>query len=81
MKTIQIATRVDERQNQHFREIAAAIGITPSDALRMFIAAFIAERGFPYDVKAKAPVQAFDNEEDATAFATSLAKRTLHETW
>jgi DNA-damage-inducible protein J len=80
MATVQIATRVEEQQNRKFREITKAIGTTPSDALRIFIASFIAEGGFPYDVKLKRTVEAFDNEDEATSFATRVSKRALYET-
>jgi len=77
MATVQIATRVDEQQSRKFREITNAIGTTPSDALRMFIASFISEGGFPYDVKIKNNIEAFDNEDEATTFATRISKRQL----
>jgi DNA-damage-inducible protein J len=79
MATVQIATRVDEQQNRKFREITAAIGTTPSDALRMFITAFNAEGGFPYDLKIKKSIDAFDNEEEATSFATRMSRRMINE--
>ena len=80
METVQIATRVDEQQNRKFREITKAIGTTPSDALRIFIASFNSEGGFPFDVKLKRTVEAFDNEEEATSFATKVSRRVLDET-
>jgi len=80
METIQIATRVDEQQNRKFREITRAIGTTPADALRIFIASFNTEGGFPFDVKIKKTVEAFENEEEATSFATKVSRRTINET-
>ena len=80
MKTVQIATRIDERQSRKFREVTNAIGTTPSDALRMFIAAFVTEGGFPYQLKIKKTVEAFDSEEEAAEFATDLSRRLLDET-
>jgi DNA-damage-inducible protein J len=80
MATVQVATRIDEEQNRKFRAITKALGTTPSDALRMFIASFNAEGGFPYVTRIKDwDVEAFENEADATAFATKLSKRMLHE--
>jgi DNA-damage-inducible protein J len=79
MPTVQIATRVDEQQSQKFRVITKAIGTTPSDALRMFITAFNAEGGFPYELKVKQSVEAFNNEEEATSFATMMSRRLLDE--
>jgi DNA-damage-inducible protein J len=81
MATVQVATRVDQEQNRKFRATTKKLGTTPADALRMFIAAFNAEGGFPYQPKLKAPVvEAFDNEEDAADFASHLAQRMIHET-
>jgi len=80
MRTVQIATRVDEQQSRKFKEIATSLGTSPSDALRMFIAAFVSEGGFPYQLKVKRTVEAFDSEEEATEFATRLSGRVLDET-
>jgi DNA-damage-inducible protein J len=78
MAGVQIATRVDAEQSHRFRALTRALGTTPSDALRMFIAAFNAEGGFPYEPKVRS-IEAFDNEQDATDFATQLSKRLIHE--
>jgi DNA-damage-inducible protein J len=80
VETVQIATRIDKQQNRRFREISKAIGTTPSDALRIFIALFNSEGGFPFEVKLKNTVEAFDNEEEATDFATKVSRRMLDET-
>ena len=81
MSKIQIATRVDEEQSRRFQKIAKALGTTPADALRMFIIKFIAEGGFPFETKVKlSDIEAFDNEEEATAFASRLSRRTINET-
>jgi DNA-damage-inducible protein J len=79
MATVQIATRVDEQQSRKFRELTQALGTTPSDALRMFIAAFNSEGGFPYDLKVKQSIEAFDNEDEATYFATRISRRIIDE--
>jgi DNA-damage-inducible protein J len=81
MATVQIATRIDQEQNRKFRATTKELGITPADALRMFIAAFNAEGGFPYRPKLKEPVvEAFENEEEAADFASHLAQRMINET-
>ena len=82
MATMQLATRVDEEQGKLFKEIAKKLGTTPSDALRIFVATFNENRGFPYDVRL-APdtvVEPFEDEKDATRFATNLALRMSDET-
>jgi len=45
----QLATRVDDVEAERFRETARLLGTTPADAMRIFVAAFNAHRGFPFD--------------------------------
>lgn len=80
MTTRQIATRVDEDQAKLFKATTKKLGTTPADALRMFVSAFNANRGFPYDVRLNNAVEAFDSEKDAVRFATNLAQKTIDET-
>ena len=57
---------------------AANIGTTASDALRMFIYAFNDHHGFPFPVQSKRmEVEPFDSEEEATDFATNMAKEII----
>ena len=81
MSTVQIATRIDEEQNQLFRETTRKLGTTPADALRMFVTAFNECRGFPYQVRigALASIEAFDTEDEATDFASRTSRRILDE--
>lgn len=81
MSKVQFATRVDDDQAKAFRDTTARLGTTPSDTLRMFIAAFNEYGGFPYEVRVATPVsvEAFDNEEEAVRFASSLAMGALYE--
>lgn len=82
MATVQFATRVDQEQATLFREITRALGTTPSDALRMFVSAFVANRGFPYDVRlAEEPVEPFANEDEAMEFINCFATEALNEEW
>ena len=80
MGTKQLATRIDEEQEREFREITRKLGTTPSDAMRMFITAFNACRGFPYDVRigALSEVEPFVTEEEATDFASRVSMRSIH---
>ncbi|MDR1778587.1 MAG: type II toxin-antitoxin system RelB/DinJ family antitoxin [Clostridiales Family XIII bacterium] len=79
MATVQLATRIEQEQLNQFRNIAKAIGTTPADALRMFVAAFVAQGGFPYLPRVQS-VEAFESEEDATEFASRMSKRIINET-
>lgn len=82
MSTVQIATRIDEEQSRLFKETARRLGTTPSDALRMFVAAFNEHRGFPYQVRLNDAVEAvaLETEDEAIDFATHLSMRTIDET-
>ena len=81
MSKIQFATRVEERQGELFKQTAARLGTTPSDALRMFIAAFNERGGFPYDVRIQNydAWEPFATEEEAVDFADDLAEELLNE--
>lgn len=82
METIQISTRVGKTQSRKFQRISHELGITPSDALRMFISEFNRQNGFWYlpklEVKKRIlDVEAFESEEEATDFATRLSMEQL----
>ena len=73
----QAATRIEDSEYELFQRTAASIGTTTADALRMFIYSFNDHHGFPYLVQSRRmQVEPFENEEDATRFATDLAKDT-----
>lgn len=76
--TVQIATRVDEREAATFKLYAQRLGTTPADALRMFIAAFNEHRGFPFEIRLEGPaVEPFRTEEEASDFSDYLAMRMM----
>lgn len=72
---VQLATRVDDEQAKRFRAYTAELGTTPSDALRIFIAAFNRSKGFPYEVRLEGGARCvpFESEEEATEFSTKMA--------
>ena len=80
MDTVQLATRVDRREDELFRENTRRLGITPADAMRIFIAVFNRHRGFPFDVRLDPSVEPFDTESEATDFASRYSHHLLHET-
>lgn len=82
MAAVQIATRVDAEQGKMFRELTATLGTTPADAMRMFISAFNRAKGFPFSISLQADsvVEPFDNETEATQFATNMAYELIDET-
>lgn len=50
-QNIQFATRVSAAQAEKFKEYTAALGTTPSDAMRILIALFNQHKGFPCEIK------------------------------
>jgi DNA-damage-inducible protein J len=80
MGTVQLAIRIDESQDQVFRETTKRLGTTPADAMRVFVAAFNEHRGFPFDVRLSQPVEPFESEEEAADFASRMSLRLLDET-
>lgn len=79
MGTVQLATRIEESQNQAFRDMTRRLGTTPADAMRVFVAAFNQHRGFPFDVRLGTEVEPFPTEDEATEFATRLSARLTDE--
>ena len=74
----QAATRVEDKEYEIFQQTAANIGTTTADALRIFIYSFNDHHGFPYPVQSRRmQIESFDNEKDATQFATDLAMEAL----
>lgn len=51
MSTVQRTFELDEALDQQFCSIAEKLGTSPSDALRMFVTAFVANRGFPFALR------------------------------
>ena len=65
MALVQVATRIDEKQSRQFKEISQRLGLTPADALRMFVCAFNECRGFPYTVRLGELQENLSTEKDA----------------
>ena len=70
---VQLATRVDDASGEKFKSITKRLGTTPADAMRMFVMAFNANQGFPYDVRLSASSEPFRTEDEALDFVDGLA--------
>ncbi len=81
--TVQLATRVDDEQAKRFRAYTAELGTTPSDALRIFIAAFNRSKGFPYEIKLESDSRcsALPSEEAAMDFSAKLSDEMIANAW
>ena len=51
LMNIQFATRVTNEQAEKFKTYTAQLGTTPSDAMRILIAAFNQNKGFPCEIR------------------------------
>ena len=51
MSTVQRAFRLEESLDKQFCTIAEKLGTSPSDTLRMFVTAFVANKGFPFALR------------------------------
>jgi DNA-damage-inducible protein J len=84
---MQFATRIDDDQGLEFKQLAAQLGTTPSDALRMFITSFNRHKGFPFEVRVTTPttaapqVEPVATEEEAAAITSRALKAALDEAW
>jgi addiction module RelB/DinJ family antitoxin len=54
--SFQISTRIDATTKQQFDKICSAIGITPSNALSLFIKSVINNRGIPFTLTAPSDI-------------------------
>jgi DNA-damage-inducible protein J len=50
MATSQIGIRIDEIEKKEFEKTANSLGISPSSAIKMFIAKFNRDKGFGYPI-------------------------------
>lgn len=76
----QLATRVEDREAELFRENTRLLGTTPADAMRIFVSSFNAHRGFPFDVRLpESKVEAFATEQEAVDFSDRLALRMMSD--
>lgn len=72
-----ISARIDDQLKSRAEEIAESIGIPLSSAISIFLRRFIAERGFPFEVKAveeSIPSQHYD----ASALEAAVKRATLN---
>lgn len=77
---VQLATRVDDEQAAAFKDNARRLGMTPADALRIFVATFNEARGFPYEVRLRPQAEPFETEREAADFTTAAFRRAVDET-
>ena len=73
----QTATRVEENVYETFKNTANNLGLSPADALRVFIYSFNENHGFPFEVTTNTTIQPFESEEEALDFATAMSCEVL----
>jgi addiction module RelB/DinJ family antitoxin len=55
--SVQVSTRIDEATKQQFDKVCELIGVSPSNALSMFIKGVINYNGIPFNVAAQPVVK------------------------
>ena len=79
---VQLATRVDDAVGETFKSLTKQLGTTPADAMRMFVMAFNANQGFPYEVRVKrSAVEPLSNEREALDFIDSTSSELTSDSW
>jgi len=53
--SVQVSARIDEATKQKFDKVCEAIGVSPSNAISMFISGVINYNGIPFIAVAKPP--------------------------
>ena len=75
MKTDIISTRIDHRMKIEFTHVCEEIGLSPSQAIKLFAKAVINYGGIPFELKTKQPnkmtVQAIQELEEGKGHKTS----------
>lgn len=70
---VEVKFRVDPAEKAKADQIAASVGMDTNTAMKVMFKRFIAERGFPFDMKAPAHVHgALDDT--ATAFGVTVGR-------
>ena len=73
--------RIDEELKRDMDEVASEIGLTSAACFNVFAKRFVAERGFPFEVKAPRYVP-FRSEEEAVEFADAMYEEVMaDESW
>jgi DNA-damage-inducible protein J len=76
--SIQVSTRIDEATKQQFDSICASIGVSPSNALSMFIKGVINYNGIPFSPIAPDDRYRKPNAELREAMEDVRLRRNLH---
>ncbi len=75
----QTATRVENNVYEVFKATSNSLGLSPADALRVFIYSFNEHHGFPFEVTSRAQFEPFETEDEALDFATAVSMEAINE--
>jgi DNA-damage-inducible protein J len=51
--TVQFSVKIDASLKKDVEDISKRIGLTPSDAVRIFLLQYVSHKGFPFEVTVK----------------------------
>jgi DNA-damage-inducible protein J len=83
MATQALNLRLDAEEKERFVDIAAGLGLSPSDAVRVFVYRFNRERGFPFEVREPYPSMTAAERDELAQIKTALKSGTAktYDTW
>lgn len=77
--TVPLGSRVDANLKREFDTTAEELGLTPTAALTVFMKRFVADGGFPFEVRKRVPTQSeFAAEMDARYERMLAGRETEH---
>jgi addiction module RelB/DinJ family antitoxin len=75
--------RLDAEEKQRFVDITARLGLSPSDAVRVFVHRFNHDGGFPFDVREPYPPMSTTERNELTQIKAALKDGTAktYDSW
>jgi DNA-damage-inducible protein J len=73
--TSQLNIKIDAALKRDVEEVSKRIGLTPADAVRVFLLQYVSHRGFPFEVAAKESEEEWDYRERYNAETVEIIER------
>jgi DNA-damage-inducible protein J len=75
--------RLDSAEKEQFVDLTTRLGLSPSDAVRVFVHRFNREGGFPFEVREPYPPMTATEREELSLIKAAVRNGTAktHDTW
>jgi addiction module RelB/DinJ family antitoxin len=74
-ETTQLNIKIDAALKRDVEAISRGIGLTPSDAVRVFLVQYVSHRGFPFEVTLKRSEEEWDYRKRYNAKTVNIIER------